>query len=156
LKTNASILLVEDDADDVFFISRALRGSGLEIALDVVNDGQAAVDFFLKASERGINGDTPTPCLVLLDLNLPVKSGLEVLKWIRQQSPWKTLIVIVLTSSTSEADMTQAYTLGANSYVIKPSDATKLSEFGQFVKGYWFGWNQLPPACRSSGVPTVA
>jgi CheY-like chemotaxis protein len=150
LKTKTSILLVEDDADDVYFISRALRSSGLE-AIHVVNDGQAAVDFFIKSSEGGKNDDTISPCLVLLDLNLPLKSGLEVLQWVRQQPRWKNIIVIVLTSSTSESDMTQAYTLGANSYVIKPSDATKLSEFSQFLKGYWFGWNQLPPMCRSSG-----
>jgi len=155
LKSKASILLVEDDADDVYFISRALRASGLEVPLHVVNDGQAAVDFFLKSSEPGKNDATISPCLVLLDLNLPLKSGLEVLQWIRQQPRWRTVIVIVLTSSTSESDMTQAYTLGANSYVIKPSDATKLTEFGQFLKGYWFGWNQLPPICRSSSSAVV-
>jgi len=151
LKTIASILLVEDDADDVFFISRALRGSGLDLTLEVVNDGRAAVDFLTKVAEGNRHVEALSPCLVLLDLNIPFKSGLEVLKWIRAHSALKTIIVIVLTSSTSETDMTQAYTLGANSYVIKPSDATRLAEFGQFLKGYWFGWNQLPPVCRSAG-----
>jgi CheY-like chemotaxis protein len=150
LKTTTSILLVEDDADDVFFISRALRGSGLDLTVEVVNDGQAAVEFLTKVAEGNKLSEALSPCLVLLDLNIPFKSGLEVLKWIRAHAAWKTIIVIVLTSSTSESDMIQAYTLGANSYVIKPSDATRLAEFGQFLKGYWFGWNQLPPACRPS------
>jgi CheY-like chemotaxis protein len=70
---------------------------------------------------------------------------MEVLKWIRQESPWKTLLVIVLTSSTSESDMHDAYAHGANSYIIKPADATRLREVAQLLKSYWFGWNQLPP-----------
>jgi DNA-binding response OmpR family regulator len=150
LKSTTSILLIEDDADDVFFISRALRSSGLDLTLEVVNDGRAAVDLLTKVADGDKHSETLSPCLVLLDLNIPFKSGLEVLKWIRAHSAFKTIVVIVLTSSTSESDMNQAYMLGANSYVIKPSDATKLAEFVQFLKGYWFGWNQLPPACRAA------
>ena len=142
------ILLVEDDADDVFFFSRALRDSGLETPLEVVNDGQAAVNFLAAAGLRSGGNQLSVPGLIVLDLNLPLKSGLEVLKWIRQESVWKTIIVIVLTSSTSESDMNQAYLLGANSYVIKSSDATQLRQFGHFLKSYWFGLNQLPPICR--------
>lgn len=146
MKTNHSILLVEDDADDVYFISRALRGSGVEMPLEVANNGQAAIEVLSRAGDPGQLTAVPTPCLVLLDLNLPHKSGLEVLKWIRRESYFKNIIVIVLTSSTSDDDMHQAYALGANSYLIKPSDATKLAELGHFLKGYWFGWNQFPSA----------
>ena len=140
-----SILLVEDDADDVYFVSQALQRNGVQMPLAVVNDGQAAIDYLLKASEDVKKTEALNPCLVLLDLNLPRRTGLDVLKWIRQESYWKTLIVIVLTSSTSESDMNQAYLLGANSYIIKPSDATKLRELGALLKGYWLGWNQNPP-----------
>jgi len=142
---NCSILLVEDDADDVFFVSDALRRSGIDLPLDVVNDGQAAIDFLHQAGKRAPVPEPMKPGLVLLDLNLPRKRGLEVLQWIRQESVWKTLIVLILTSSTSESDMNQAYLLGANAYIIKPSDATKLRELGQLVKQFWLGWNQLPP-----------
>ena len=145
MRRSGSILLVEDDADDVYFVSQALERSGVEMPLDVVNDGQAAIDYLLKASESVKKAEALTPRLVLLDLNLPHRTGLEVLKWIRQESFWKTLIVIVLTSSTSASDMNQAYLLGANSYVIKPSDATKLRELGALLKSYWLGWNQHPP-----------
>jgi CheY-like chemotaxis protein len=141
-----SILLVEDNDDDVYFVSRALRNSGLNLPLEVAHDGQEAVDVLTKAGSLSRDSESLRPCLVLLDLNLPLKSGLEVLKWIRQHSEFKTIIVVVLTSSTAEADMDHAYSLGANSYVIKPSDATKLAEFVHCLKAYWFGWNQLPPA----------
>ena len=150
MKTTTSILLVEDDADDVFFISRALRSSGLDGTLEVANNGEAAVDFLTNAAKAAADTEAPIPCLVLLDLNIPFKSGLEVLRWIRAHPVLKTVVVVVLTSSTSESDMAQAYTLGANSYVVKPSDATRLAEFSQFLKGYWFGWNQLPPVCRTT------
>jgi CheY-like chemotaxis protein len=146
---NGSILLVEDDANDVFFVSEALRRSGLDLPLNVANNGQEAVNFLLQAGERAAQPESVNPCLVLLDLNLPHKTGLEVLKWIRQESPWRTLIVIVLTSSTSELDMNQAYLLGANSYIIKPSDASTLRELGHLIKQYWLGWNHLPPLSKA-------
>jgi len=145
---NGFILLVEDDADDVYFVSEALRRSGIHLPLEVAHDGQKAVDLLLKAGHSVVPAEATHPCLVLLDLNLPRKTGLEVLKWIRQESPWKTLIVIVLTSSTSDSDMEQAYLLGANSYILKPSDATKLRELGQLLKQYWLGWNQDPPRTK--------
>ena len=152
MKHKPSILLVEDDADDVYFISRALKVSGVDLPLDVVNDGRGAVEFLTACEDPSRRSETRNPCLALLDLNIPFKSGLEVLKWIRQSSVFKTIIVIVLTSSTSETDMERAYTLGANSYVIKPSDATKLDELARLLKSYWLGWNQMPPACRGSRV----
>jgi CheY-like chemotaxis protein len=148
LKQNCSILHVEDDANDVYFVARALRGSGIELPVEVVNDGQSAIDFLDKAGNQDNGPGVPKPCLVILDLNLPHKSGLEVLKWIREDSRWKTIIVMVLTSSTSDADMHQAYSLGANAYVLKPSDATKLRELGQLLKQFWLGWNQMPPLMR--------
>jgi CheY-like chemotaxis protein len=146
MKRNCSILLVEDDADDVYFITRALRNAGLNVPVETVNNGQLAVDFLTQASQGSHDPGVTTPCLVLLDLNLPHRSGLEVLRWIRTESNCKTILVIVLTSSTSEIDMHQAYSLGANSYVLKPSDATRLDELAQFLKDYWFGWNQSPPS----------
>ena len=126
----------------MFFLSRALAGV-IEAPLEIVSDGQAAMNYLTITSK-------PEPCVALLDLNLPHKSGLEVLKWIRQESKRPTLIVIVLTSSTSESDIDQAYRLGANSYVIKPTDATKLKEFVELLKRYWLGWNQSPPGCKKN------
>ena len=141
---NCSILLVEDDADDVFFLTEAFRRTGTDVSLHVANNGQEAIDYLTQTTERAADSGVPKPSLVLLDLNLPRKTGLEVLKWIRQHSLWNTVIVIILTSSTSDSDLDEAYRLGANSYIIKPSDATKLRELAQLLDQYWFKWNQAP------------
>lgn len=140
--TADSILLVEDDADDQFFISRAVRQVRPNIALQTVSDGQAAVDFFAEL-KREKSDRQPRPRLVLLDLNLPRKSGLEVLKWIRA-TQCRSIVIMVLTSSTSEDDMRQAYADGANAYVLKPADPTKLRELFKLVDDFWFTWNQSP------------
>ncbi len=145
MKQNCSILLVEDDANDQYFISRAFRQMEIPAHLDSVWDGQGAIDFLTTAPRQQVNKEEASPRIVLLDLNLPHKSGLEVLKWIRKESEWKTIIVIVLTSSTSEDDMHQAYASGANAYVIKPADPSQLREFAQLLKDFWLNWNQTPP-----------
>jgi CheY-like chemotaxis protein len=145
LKPNCSILLVEDDENDQYFVSRAFAEAAVPAHLDVVSDGQSAIDFLLGAVDRITTHESTAPCIVLLDLNLPLKSGHEVLRWIRQESPWKTMIVIVLTSSTSEDDMHRAYSSGANAYVIKPANPSGLREFAEFIKSFWLTWNQNPP-----------
>ena len=141
MNCNRSILVVEDDQNDVFFLSEAFRRSQVNIPYDVVTDGHSAIEFLVQA------GGSPrafTPSIVLLDLNLPRKSGMEVLRWIRNESPCKTIVVIILTASTSEGDMREAYQSGANSYIIKPSDPTRLSDLSRHLKEYWCGWNQIP------------
>lgn len=140
-----SILVVEDDADDRYFITRAFKQAIPEVHLDVVDDGQSAVDFLAGLPGEKADRDSIRPRIVLLDLNLPRKTGLEVLKWMRGQAAWKTVVVIVLTSSTSEDDMRQAYAIGANAYTIKPTDATRLREFAQSIRDFWFGWNHVAP-----------
>jgi CheY-like chemotaxis protein len=141
-----SILLVEDDADDRYFIARAFQETALPASLHEVTDGQRAIDFLAGTPAHHPPSAESSPCLVLLDLNLPRKSGLEVLKWIRRESSWKTIVVIVLTSSTSEDDRLRAYLDGANAFVIKPPDPTQLREFAQLVKEFWLKWNQFAPA----------
>jgi DNA-binding response OmpR family regulator len=150
-----SILLVEDDDNDVFFIKDALRRTGIQIPLDVANDGQEAIDHLVNANARLTERSQLEPGLVLLDLNLPRRSGLEVLKWIRRDPIWKMLIVVILTSSTSEADKQEAYLLGANSYIVKPTDATRLRDLVKLLTEYWFSWNEEPPATLPKGSERV-
>jgi CheY-like chemotaxis protein len=140
--SSTSVLIVEDDADDQYFISRAFQETGSDALLEIVSDGQSAIDFFEQAPVQ--RHEPGAPRLVLLDLNLPRKSGLDVLNWIRGNAKWKTIAVVVLTSSTSDDDMRQAYLRGANAYVIKPTDPTKLREFVKLVREFWLSWNQLP------------
>jgi CheY-like chemotaxis protein len=140
-----SILVVEDDADDQYFISRAFEETALEARIEAVSDGQSAIDLLGRYPTGRRREADPGPRLILLDLNLPRKSGLEVLKWIRAHAE-RSIVVIVLTSSTSEDDMRRAYSDGANAYVIKPADPTMLQEFARLVKEFWLGWNHLPAA----------
>ena len=134
------ILLVEDDENDVFFLRRALGKAGVSNPLHVARDGEEAIGYVSASKDRG-----SLPVLLVLDLNLPVKHGLQVLSWIRGLAERPAIAVVVLTSSTSELDMREAYQLGANSYLVKPGDPDKLCELVALIKSYWLGVNQLPP-----------
>src|SRR4051812_47964685 len=93
------ILLVEDNEHDVFFMKRAFKTAEISNALQVVGDGQAAIDYLTGVDSYGDRQQFPLPCFILLDLKLPRKSGLDVLSWIRQQPELRTIVVLVLTTS---------------------------------------------------------
>jgi CheY-like chemotaxis protein len=142
-----TILLAEDDAQDVFFMRCAAQDVGIHDALRVVQDGQEAVDYLEGCGEYADRQRFPRPCLVLLDLKLPRVTGFEVLKWIRQQPALKTLIVIVLSSSGLEKDVDLAYRLGTNSYLVKPLTPHQLREMLKRLKQYWLDLNRHAPEC---------
>lgn len=135
------ILLIEDDANDVFFFQRALKKAGVANPLAIVEDGQAAIDLLSEAGASADREQSPLPGLIVLDLNLPRKTGLQVLKWIRQSSAFDGVPVVALTSSTSEQDMTEAYRLRVNSYLVKPSDPDQLVELVRLLTAYWLQVN---------------
>jgi len=139
---NTTVLLVEDDANDVYFMKRAAREAGMLDSLQVVQDGQEAMDYLDGLGEYADRQRFPMPCLVLLDLKLPRVMGFEVLKWIRQQTALKDTKVIVLTSSDLKADVHLAHQLGANSYLVKPSTPDKLKETVARIKQYWLDLNR--------------
>jgi CheY-like chemotaxis protein len=136
-----NILLVEDDENDVLFMRTAFKKADVPHRLQVASDGQMAIDYLDGAGLFADRTQYPLPSLILLDLNLPFKSGFEVLQWVREHSRFRTLPVVVLTSSAAEKDADRAFLLGANSYVIKPSDPGRLSELARLLKLYWLGWN---------------
>jgi CheY-like chemotaxis protein len=142
---NKTILLVDDDENDVFFMKRAMKQAEMINPLQVVEDGQQAIDYLSGRGDYADRERFPLPCLVLLDLKLPEVMGFEVLKWIRQQSELKTLIVVVLTSSNLGPDIDLAYRLGANSYLVKPPTPEKLLAMVAAIKQYWLGVNQPAP-----------
>ena len=113
------VLLVEDNRDDALLMGRAFRKAGLAAPAHV-EDGEAAVAYLAQAAASGDRAPGPLPGLVLLDLKLPRKSGLEVLEWLRAQDALRRLPVVVLTSSREAPDIRRAYDLGANSYLVKP------------------------------------
>lgn len=124
-----SILYAEDREDDVFFLRRACRRAGFdgELAIHSVSDGQMAVDFLAGAGAYADRAKFPRPDLVLLDLKMPRRSGLEVLEWIRAQPDMSGLPVFLLTSSNQQADIERACALGANGYFIKPGGIGELA-----------------------------
>jgi len=139
-----TILLVEDDPNDIFLIQRAFRRINLANPIQVVQDGEAAV-LYLSGQETYADRDRyPFPILVLLDLKLPRRSGLEVLEWLRQQPKLKRLPVVVLTSSRENSDLNRAYDLGANSYLVKPVAFDGLLEMVRSLNQYWLILNEKP------------
>ena len=136
-----TILLVEDNSDDILLIGRALSQAQLESSVSVVRDGEEAVAYLEALSERPPN---EIPSLLLLDLKLPRMSGLELLQWIRRHKKFKAMPVVVLTSSKLDADLERAYAAGANSFLTKPVDYQSLLDMVKALKLYWLDLNRPP------------
>jgi len=137
--TAAPILLVEDNPVDLDLTQRALAGRKLANPIEVARDGEEALDF-IPRWEAG----EPLPALILLDLKLPKADGLEVLRRIKDHPVFRAIPVIVLTSSAEDADIKEAYNLGANSYIVKPVDFEKFVEVATQIEVYWCVLNTPP------------
>ncbi len=152
----ACILLVEDDEHDAFFVQYSFKKAGITSPLQIVSDGEQAIDYLAGAGRYADRGLNPLPELVLLDLKLPRKSGLEVLQWMRQQVPFRSTAVIALTSSCDPVDLAKCYALGVNSFVVKPVDLDQRVELARSLKAWWLTWNRfLPQPAACSPAPRV-
>ena len=136
------ILYAEDEETDSFFLQRAFGKAGVQNPLVVTPNGQDAIDYLSGAGRYQDRTAFPLPCLVLLDLNLPRKSGIEVLRWIREEETTAMLPVIILTSSLQEADIRKSYAAGANAYLAKPSQPDELVAMVKSIKEFWLGLNR--------------
>ncbi len=143
-----TILYVEDEPSDVLLLEACFSQLAVELTFRVAKDGQAAIDYLSGKGQFADRQQHPLPVLVLLDLNLPRKSGHEVLEWIRRQPALHTLPVIVFSASNRQLDVHQAYALGANAYLVKPSGYAELLELMKVLKAVWFEHNQPPPDCK--------
>jgi CheY-like chemotaxis protein len=139
-----SVLLVEDDSNDVLFIQRAFSRVNPAITIHVVKDGDAAVDYLNGSGDYGDRDRYPLPSLILLDLKLPRRSGIEVLQWIRQKDSIKRIPVVVLTSSRERLDVDLSYDVGVNSYLVKPVSFDDLSIMIKALNTYWLSLNEYP------------
>ena len=133
----SAILLVEDNDDDVFLMRHALAAAGVSNPTVVVESGQRAVDYLSGAGEFHDRSKYPMPVIVFLDLKLPLMSGHEVLGWIRAQRQLESLTVVVLTSSDEPSDVRRSYSLGANSYLMKPLTARQLLDLAKAFNWSW-------------------
>ena len=138
----AEVLLVEDDENDVLITRKGFEEAKLTLNLHHVEYGKECMAFLLK---EGKYADVPTPDLILLDLNMPVMDGREVLSEICKVEELRKLAVVVLTTSRSEQDILNMYDLRCSSYIVKPVDFTQFQHVIQQLSDYWFTVVVLPP-----------
>jgi two-component system response regulator len=142
---NKTILLVEDNPDDVKLTLRAFKRSKMLNPIVVARDGVEALDFLFARGAYAARAGTPLPTLIILDLKLPRLDGLGVLKAVRGDERTRLIPVVILTSSKEEQDLAQGYSLGANSYVRKPVDFAEFLEAVRVLGIFWLMTNQPPP-----------
>jgi CheY-like chemotaxis protein len=139
---SVEILLVEDNPDDIDLTIEAFKESSSESRLHVVEDGVQALDFLRR---RGPHADAPRPDLILLDLNLPRKSGHEVLQEIKSDPDLRQIPVVVLTTSAADNDVLRSYELAANCFITKPVDLDAFLYVVRVVDRFWRDVATLPP-----------
>lgn len=140
-----NILLVEDNPGDVELTEDALRKSKVATKVSVVTDGEDAMDYL---RQQNAYQDETMPDLVLLDLNLPRKDGMEVLREMKDDPNLKHIPVVVLTTSEAERDILASYELGANCFISKPVDLTEFRKVVESIDDFWFTIVKLPGASR--------
>ncbi len=140
-----TILLVEDNPDDVELTLRALKKNNIKNEIVVAGDGVEALDYLFGTGKYSGRDLMMMPTIILLDLKLPKIDGLEVLRRLRANKLTKLLPVVILTSSSEEQDIINSYSLGVNSYVRKPIDFNQFAEAVSQLGLYWLLLNELPP-----------
>jgi two-component system response regulator len=142
---DASILLVEDNDDDVALTIRAFKKNNIKNRVVVMRDGVEALDYLFATGAHSGRDRSDRPQVILLDLKLPKLDGLEVLRRIRADESTRMLPIVVLTSSKEEQDLVASYQLGCNSYVRKPVDFDEFVEAARQLGLYWLLLNEAPP-----------
>ena len=141
-----NILLVEDNPGDAFIINNTLAQTAVSYKLDIVLNGEQAMDFLNQ--ERDYT-NVSRPDLILLDLNLPLKNGFEVLEEIKSSPKLKMIPTIILTSSSSEKDILKSYNLFASCYLTKPADFNDFTNEIKSLEHFWLNLVQLPPQLQN-------
>jgi CheY-like chemotaxis protein len=144
IKTMLDIILVEDNPADVELTLNALKENNLANRVKVLKDGEEAVNYIFRQGEYSDCGICENPVLILLDLNLPKISGIEILKRIRSDERTKNIPVVVLTSSRLDKDRIESYHLGVNSYIVKPVEFENFAHAVAQIGYYWVILNKSP------------
>jgi len=139
-----TILLVEDEASDAELLIRAFKKAGVQNPIRHLDNGDAAL-FYLQGIDTYVDRDkNPLPALILLDLKLPGMSGLELLRWLRQQKNLRRIPVLILTSENDARLMDAAYDAGANSYLLKSVSPDEIERVVNLITNYWLNLNESP------------
>jgi FOG: CheY-like receiver len=132
-----TVLLVEDDLNDIFLVKRAFKMARLATPLQVVTDGEEAIAY-LKGEGRYADRDAhPLPKLIVMDIKMPRKTGFEVLEWIKSDGPLRRIPIVIVSSSDRPGDINRAYELGANAYMIKPVNFRAVEHLFEAITQYW-------------------
>jgi CheY-like chemotaxis protein len=131
------VLIAEDNPDDALLLRRALEKAGIAARLKIVSDGEEMLLYLQAKGAYADRGANPMPSLIILDLKMPRRSGLEVLAWIAENPELAVVPTIVLSASNLDNDVRTAYNLGANTYFVKPTTFEELVETMRMVETYW-------------------
>ena len=137
MNENYTILIVEDDPNDVLFLKRALQKNGIYNPVCTLSDGEEAIAYLCGVGQYADRNAHPIPKMIMLDLKMPRKGGLEVLEWLQSHEEFRVIPTIILTSSKLNEDVIKAYALGANSYFVKPSNFDDLQQMVKTAHEYW-------------------
>lgn len=132
-----TILLVEDDLNDIFLVKRAFKMAHIQNPLQVVTDGLEAMSYLRGDGKHADREAYPLPRLVVMDIKMPRKTGFEVLEWVKSDRRLRLLPVVIVSSSDNPADINRAYELGANAYMVKPVDFRAVEHLFASITQYW-------------------
>lgn len=151
-KKKSGLILVADDNEDYFrILTIAFKKIDEKIELRRVGDGEELVDYLLHREDYQNPADSPEPRLIFMDVNMPRKNGFEALQEIRSHPELRQIPIIMLSVSDNPKDVMKGYSLGANSFLMKPAGLSELLTTLQILKQYWFEQVELPPM-NGSGV----
>jgi CheY-like chemotaxis protein len=154
MRKDAPILVMEDDANDALLLKRALRKAGISNPIHVAPNGEEGIAYLNGNDPRQHPSERPTPCFIITDLNMPKKSGLEVLEWLCGHPELRVVPTLVLTSSREQRDVSRAYGFGANSYLVKPNDLRDLERMASLIRDYWAACEKPEPRRTGQSVGT--
>ena len=136
--SNFSVLLVEDDLNDIFLVKRAFKMAHIQNPLQVVTDGQEAIHYLRGEGKYADRGVYPLPKLIVMDIKMPRRSGFEVLEAVKGDGkPLRRIPIVIVSASDSPDDINRAYELGANAYMVKPVDFRAVEHLFSSITHYW-------------------
>ena len=150
MENDFSILIAEDDPNDVMLLEMAIRKNGITNPVNVVRDGEEAVEYLEGKGQYGDRHKFPFPNVIITDVKMPRRNGMEVVEWVRHHPKCSIIPIVMLSGSRIENDVVKAYKLGANSYFTKPTTLDELTELIRLAFDYWIRCEQ-PPKPKNAG-----
>ncbi len=138
MQNSFPVLLVEDDLNDIFLVKRAFKRAAINNPLQIVTDGEKAIQYLRGEGNYADREAFPLPKLIVMDIKMPGKSGFDVLQWLKDEGqPLRKIPIVIVSSSDDTADINRAYELGANAYMVKPMEFRAVEHLFQSITHYW-------------------